>query len=153
MYRAVITRLGEAQLAEGGATPLHQALAAFVSPQLEAAHPRALFDAYCARLRERTSDPQSTDEYRILWRALRGEGLIAVRGSSQGDAGRAFAGAAPVREGSPPRWGSTPGAVGSTGQRAVTSAADPLDPPLIPRRVTDWFHGALDRIVRSAIGS
>ncbi len=65
MYRAVITDLGETWLAEAGVTPTHLALAALVSPQLEAAHPRALFDAFCLRLGERFGAPQSTDACRI----------------------------------------------------------------------------------------
>jgi hypothetical protein len=153
MYRAAITALGEERLSEGGLTPLYLALAALASPQLEAAHPRALFDAFCARLGECRGAPQSTDDSRVLWRALCGEGLIAVRGSSQVDAARAFAVTAPALEGSPSRWERTPAAVGAAGQGLVTPAVVPRDPPLIPSRVTDWLHDAVDRIVRSAIGS
>jgi len=154
MYRVAITPLGEERLAEGGTTPTHQALAALAAPQLEAANPRVLFDAYCARLREYLDTPLSTDECRSVWRALRDEGLIVVRGSSQVDAGQLFAGLASVMEGGPARWGSTPGAVSpAPGPRVATRAADPQDPPLIPRRVTDWFRGALAHFVHSSIGS
>jgi hypothetical protein len=79
MYRAVITDRGKAWLEGGGNAPTRHVLATLVSPQLEAAHPRALFDAFCARLSERLGALQSSDECRILWRKLCGDGAIALR--------------------------------------------------------------------------
>jgi hypothetical protein len=79
MYRAIITGLGAAWREEGSDSPTRRALAALVSPQLEAADPRALFDAFCARLSERFEAPQSTDACRILWRKLYCEGAITLR--------------------------------------------------------------------------
>ena len=105
MYRAVITDRGKAWLEEGGNAPTRHALASLVSPQLEAAHPRALFDAFCLRLTERLDTAQSTDECRLLWRTLRDDGLIAVGGSLHIDTGRAFALREPLVEGSLPHWG------------------------------------------------
>jgi hypothetical protein len=150
MYRAGITPHGEAWLGKGGCTPTHQALAALISPQLEAANPRALFDAFCARLTERLAAPPSIDECRGLWRTLRREGLIAVRGSLQIDGGRAFALTEPLAQGGRPRWdGTRDGAM-----LALRDAAAPtmVEVPLIPRRVSNFFRTTLTRLLRVARG-
>ncbi len=160
MYRAVITDLGEARLAELGVTPTHRALAALVSPRLEAADPRALFDAFCARLSERLGASQNIDECRALWREMRAAELIAVRGSSLTDAGLAFALKAPAAEGARLRWGgkrsgdiapSRDASARVSGQPSASSAPSPLEVPLIPRRVSIVFRVAVDRIIGVAL--
>ena len=160
MYRAVITDLGEARLAAGGVTSTHRALAALVSPQLEAADPRALFDAFCVRLSERFGASQKIDECRALWRAMCGDELIAVRGSSLTDAGLAFAFKEPMVEGARPRWGgrrrgdipaSRDASARISDQPSVSSAPNPLEVPLIPRRISNLFRGAVSRIVGVAL--
>ena len=158
MYRAVITDLGEAWLATTGVTPTHRALAALVSPQVEAADPRALFDAFCVRINERFGIPQDIDQCRVLWREMCGDELIAVRGSSLTDAGLAFAMKDPPAEGARPRWGGKrngdmPASRNTeapiSGQPPpVSPAPNPLEVPLIPRRVSNMFRGAVGRIVR-----
>jgi hypothetical protein len=159
VYRAVITELGETWLEEAGQTPTHLALAALVSPQLEAAHPRALFDAFCLRLGERFGAPQSTDACRILWRRLCSEGAILVRGSLQTDAGCAFALKEPILEGTRPRWSvkrdgvtavSAKSEARTPSPRPDSAAPNMQDVPLIPQRVSDLFRDALARIVRVA---
>jgi hypothetical protein len=79
MFNAVITDRGRVWLEEGDDSPTRRALATLVSPHLEAADPRALFDVFCVRLSERVVAPQSTDECRILWRKLCGDGAITLR--------------------------------------------------------------------------
>jgi hypothetical protein len=159
VYRAVITELGETWLEEAGVTPTRLALAALVSPQLEAPHPRALFDAFCQRLGERFDAPQSTDTCRILWRRLCSEGAIVVRGSLQTDAGCAFALKEPIVEGARPRWsvkrdGVAPAPANSeartSGPRTDSAAPNLQDVPLIPQRVSDIVRDTLARIVRVA---
>jgi hypothetical protein len=107
MFHAIITDRGRAWLEEGNVTPTRRALSTLVSPQLEAANPRALFDVFCARLNERLSPPQSIDECRVLWRALCGDGAIIVRQSFRTSATLASL----VKEVSVeifrPRWGAT----------------------------------------------
>jgi hypothetical protein len=160
VYRAVITDLGEARLATDGVTPTHRALAALVSPQLEAADPRALFDVFCLRINERFGIPQNIDQCRVLWREMCGVELIAVRGSSLTDAGLAFAMKDPPVEGARPRWGgkrngdmpaARDAAARISGQPSVSPAPNPLEVPLIPRRVSNVFRGAMDRIVEVAL--
>jgi hypothetical protein len=162
VYRAVITDLGEAWLEEAGDIPMHLALAALVSPQLEAAHPRALFDAFCLRLDERLGAPRSTDTCRLLWRGLCNDGAIVVRGSLQTDAGCAFALKDPIGEGSRPRWGGKREgderavrniSVRASGTQPAAAVPNLQDVPLIPRRVTDLFRDTLARLVRGAGGA
>jgi hypothetical protein len=143
MFRAVITDRGDTWLGEAGVTPAHDALAALVSPQLEAANPRALFDAFCARLTERRGTPQSIDECRSLWRALCDHGVIAVRGSVQIDAGCAFALKEPMVEGIWPQW------VGKQDDN-VPEAPNREDVALIPRRVSTLVRNTLARLVGDA---
>ncbi len=161
MYCAFITELGETKLEEAAATAAHHALAALVSPPLEAPHPRALFDAFCGRLGERFGAPQSTDACRVLWRRLCGDGVIVVRGSLQTDAGRSFARIEPLARSTQPRPGGKrdgderPAREYGTellSNRSASATPNPPGMPFIPRRVSDFFRDALVRLVRVADG-
>jgi hypothetical protein len=159
MYRVVITLRGEAWLAEGSPTPTHQALAALVSPSLEAAQPRAIFDAFCLRLSERLDAPRPIDECRILWRALGDNGLIAVRGSLQLDAGRAFALNESLIEGSRPHKDNkryermqAPGdpVPGPEIQPSTAPVPKRQEAPLIRRRVSGLFRETAAQLMGTA---
>jgi hypothetical protein len=159
MYRAVITLRGEAWLAEGRPGPTHQALAILVSHPLEAIHSRALFDVFCARLGEALGASQSTDECRILWRALCHNDLIAVRGAMPMDTGRAFAIGEPLVEGARPRWINKRDEdppmpqnleVRPAFPQSVASASNPPDVPALPRRVSGLVRDTLTRLVAVA---
>jgi hypothetical protein len=158
MYRVVITLRGETWLAEGSPTPAHQALATLVSPPLEATHPRAIFDAFCARLSERWDAPQPIDECRSLWRALGDNGLIAVRGSMQLDAGRAFAlneslieGSRPHRDGKRyerPQVSHDP-TLGPDAQPTAAPIPQRQEVPLVRRRVSGLFRETAAQLMRT----
>jgi hypothetical protein len=158
MYHVVITLRGEAWLGEGSPTPTHQALAALVSPSLEATQPRAIFDAFCLRLSERLDAPQPIDECRNLWRALGANGLIAVRGSLHLDAGRAFAlseslveGSRPHKDGKRYEKAQTPRdpVPGPEVQSATTPAANRGEAPLIRHRVSSLFRDTAAQLLRT----
>jgi hypothetical protein len=150
MFRAVITDRGAAWLGEAGVTPTHAALAVLVSPQLEAANPRALFDAFCARLTERRGVPQSTDECRNLWRAVRDNGLVVVRGSLQMDTGRTVAVAELLAEGARPRWRDS--RIGAMHTAQDATIANLQEVPLIPRQVSDFLRDTVAHLVGVANG-
>jgi hypothetical protein len=150
MFRAVITDRGDTWLGEAGVTPTHAALAVLVSPQLEAANPRALFDAFCVRLTDRRGAPQPLDECRNLWRALRDNGLVVVRGSLQMDTGRALAVAELLAEGSRPRWSDS--RIGAMHTAQDATIANLQEAPLIPRRVSDFFRDTMAHLVEVASG-
>jgi hypothetical protein len=159
MYCVVITLRGEAWLAEGSPTPTHQALAALVSPPLEATQPRAIFDAFCLRLSERLDAPQPIDECRNLWRALGDNGLIAVRGSLQLDAGRAFAlkeslieGARPHKDGKRYEKVRAPHdpVSGPDGRPATTPVPNRRELPLIRHRVSSLFRDTAAQLMGTA---
>jgi hypothetical protein len=159
MYHVVITLRGEAWLAEGSPTPVHQALAALVSPSLEAAQPRAIFDAFCLRLSEHLGAPQPIDDCRNVWRALGDNGLIAVRGSLQLDAGRAFAlneslveGSRPHKDGKRYEKGRAPynPALDPDVQPLVAPAPNRQELPLIRRRVSSLFRDTAAQFMGTA---
>jgi hypothetical protein len=135
MYRVVITDRGDSWLAEAGGTPTHDALVELVAPQLEALNPRALFDAFCARLTDRRGTALPIDECRALWRALRDNGLAVAE---------------LLAEDARPRWRESRIGPMHTGWDATPAQLQEV--PLIPRRVADFIRTRLTHLVEAASG-
>lgn len=161
MYHAIITNRGKAWLEEPATTMIRRALAAIAEPCLEAETPRAMVDAFGARLRERLDTFLDDADVLALWQELGHEAVIKVRRPLPADTSAEFVLTDPpieaFRDGR--GWGGKREGSGQKPrdpagrkrvQKSVMLAPDVYDKVALAQTPGETFSEALDRLVRAA---